>query len=73
MPERWERKPERWAVDGCEQCGMSDTCELKTTGRLLPLWIDNDTGETVCEQCKRIRSNSVLDISRPPNSDGTHQ
>ena len=58
MPERFERKPERWAVDGCEQCGRSDTCELTTTGKLMPLWIDNASGETVCERCKHIRSNA---------------
>jgi hypothetical protein len=47
-----ERKTEQYAPDYCDQCGRSDTCELGTTGKLMPLWIDHDTGETVCERCK---------------------
>jgi len=66
MSERFERKPEQYGPDGCDQCRRSDTCELGTTGKLMPLWIDHDTGETLCERCKNIRSNAR---SQPEQSD----
>jgi hypothetical protein len=50
--ERYERKPAQRDVDGCERCGRSDTSALETSGNLLPLWVDRDTGETVCERCR---------------------
>lgn len=41
----------------CDDCQRSDTSTLRETGELMPLWLDNDTGELVCAVCKDKRTN----------------
>jgi hypothetical protein len=59
LHERFTRLSIRWeCVSECNQCGRSDASALKTTGKPLKLWRDNESGESVCETCKRIRSDA---------------
>ena len=52
MSTRFEKKAPTTAQETCEICWRADTDDLLTTGELTEMWLDNDTGETLCARCK---------------------
>jgi hypothetical protein len=43
----------------CDHCGRQDWSEIHTTGQLLTMWDDADTGETLCPSCMALEAANV--------------
>ena len=53
MGTRFTKYPQGYYLISCDVCCKTDTDELSNTSKLGIMWNDTDTGNTLCDDCKK--------------------